>query len=285
MATLEQTITAVAERFADADLFYGHGIQGPWDEAVALVLGVTGLPDDAQALGAELEQILTVDIEQFTERRIRERVPLAYLLGKVTYAGYEFLIEPGIVIPRSPIGQLIESGFRPWLRHDPTSIVDVCCGSGCLGILCALKFPAASVTLIDVDDSALALARRNVALHDLQRRVTIVQSDLFAAVPGNSWDLILSNPPYVDAADFASLPPEYRHEPALGLAGGDDGLDILTRLITAVPVHLNSSGTFVGEVGASSPALLRRYPTLPFVWPDLPNGGEGVFLLEAGALA
>jgi ribosomal protein L3 glutamine methyltransferase len=285
MATLEQTITAVAERFAGADLFYGHGTQGPWDEAVALVLGVTGLADDSRALGTRLEQILITNVEQITERRIRERIPLAYLLGKVTYAGFEFLIETGIVIPRSPIGQLIEMGFHPWLRDNPTSIVDVCCGNGCLGILCAHRFPAAMVTLIDVDESALALARRNVALHNLQARVTIVKSDLFASVPGTRWDLILSNPPYVDAADLASLPPEYRHEPALGLAGGDDGLDILTRLITAMPAQINSGGMFVGEVGASSPALLRRYPTLPFVWPDLPDGGEGVFLLEARALA
>lgn len=284
MSTLEQAITRVAERFAGADMFYGHGTQSPWDEAVALVLGLTGLPDDGRALDTELEPIAVARIEQLAERRVRERIPLAYLLGKITYDGCEFLIEPGIVIPRSPIAQLIRSGFRPWLRGDPESIVDVCCGSGCLGILCALRYPSAEVTLIDVDPAAVNLSRRNVAMHNLQARVSIVQSDLFGALAEKSWDLIVSNPPYVDAADLATLPLEYRHEPVIGLAGGDDGLDIVTRLIVALLARLGPQGLFVCEVGASSPALLRRYPKLPFVWPELPDGGEGVFLLEAGAL-
>jgi ribosomal protein L3 glutamine methyltransferase len=252
---------------------------------VVLVLAVTRLPDDRAVFDTELSETAIAEIEQLCERRINERIPLAYLLGKITYAGYEFLVEHGIVIPRSPIGQLIGSGFRPWLRRAPRSIVDVCTGSGCLGILCAHAFPAASVTLIDVDPAAVGLARRNVALHGLQSRVTVVQSDLFEGLPEQTWDLIVSNPPYVDAPDLASMPPEYAHEPVSGLAGGPDGLDIVCRLLDALPQRLHPAGLFVGEVGASSPALLRRFAQLAFVWPDLPDGGEGVFLLEADALA
>lgn len=284
MPTLEGAITRIAERFGASDLFYGHGTQGAWDEAVALVLGVTGLPDDRSAAGTELDGAALTRIEQLARRRIRERIPLPYLLGRLTYDGVEFLMEPGIVIPRSPIAQLIRSGLRPWLRDDPACIVDVCTGSGCLGILCALRFPGAEVTLVDVDASAVDLAGRNVAMHALQSRVRVVRSDLFEALGEQKWDLILSNPPYVDAADLATMPPEYRHESELGLAGGADGLDVVVRLLDSLPGRLNGAGLFVCEVGASSPALLRRYPKLSFVWPDLPDGGEGVFLLDGGAV-
>jgi ribosomal protein L3 glutamine methyltransferase len=286
--TLEQTITAVAERFAASDLFYGHGTDSSWDEAVALVLAITGLPDDQGVAELELGGASVDRIEQLAQRRISERIPLAYLLGKTIYDGVEFLIEPGIMIPRSPIAQLIRSAFRPWwlsgLANEPVSIVDVCAGCGCLGILSALRFPNAEVTLVELDPAAVDLARRNVELHKLEDRVTVVRSDLLQDLPARKWDLILSNPPYVDAADLGSLPAEYRHEPVLGFDGGGDGLDIVARLLQLLPEHLDPRGMFVCEVGASSPALLRRYPRLPFIWPDLPDGGEGVFLLEAAAI-
>ncbi len=282
MTTLIGTIEAVAKQLAASDVVFGHGTTNPWDEAVALVLGVTGLPDDQAAADVEIDPEAAERVALLARRRIDERVPVAYLMGSVTFYGRRFEVEPGIVIPRSPIAQLIERGFRPWLRNDPDSVVDVCTGTGCLGILCALAFPEATVTLVDVDPAAIALARRNVGLHGLESRVKVVTSDLFVDLEPARFDLILSNPPYVDGAEMAALPPEYRHEPERGLAGGADGLDLVVRLLESVPERLAPGGLFVCEVGASAPALLARYPDTPFVWPDLPDGGEGVFMLEGG---
>jgi ribosomal protein L3 glutamine methyltransferase len=284
--TVATQIDAVAARFGAAGLVFGHGTDNPWDEAVALVLGVSGLADDRANLGVELTDAQVVEIERLADRRIRERIPLAYLLGRCRYAGLEFRIEPGIVVPRSPIGALLEEGLAPWLGEAPRRIVDLCTGSGCIGILAALVFPEAEVTLVDIDPAALDLARRNVALHGLADRVRVVDSDLFDGLPPEArFDLVLSNPPYVDAVDMGSLPPEYRHEPVLGLAGGVQGIDLVERMLAALPARLEPGGVFVCEVGASAPALLRAHPELPFIWPELPAGGEGVFLLFAEDLA
>jgi ribosomal protein L3 glutamine methyltransferase len=284
MTTLVQAIASVAERFERAALRYGHGTDNPWDEAVALVIGVTGLPDDETQAEIELTAHDVAAIDRLAEARITQRMPLPYLLGRARYRGLDFLVESGVVVPRSPIAQLIEAEFRPWLVREPWSIVDLGCGSGCLGILCAHAFPGAQVTLIDIDPAAVRLARRNVVLHRMEDRVTVVQSDLFCELPTQRWDLVVSNPPYVDAADLAALPAEYRHEPVLGLAGGDDGLGVVARLLHALPDHMSTDGLLVCEVGASSPALLRRYPQVPFVWPDLSDGAEGVFVLMAEML-
>ena len=280
MPTLGDTLTEVASRFAQAELAYGHGTDNAWDEAVALVLGVTGLPDDERHLGEALDAAQCNLIAELADRRVRNREPVAYLLGKTRYAGHEFLCEPGVVIPRSPVSQLIATRFRPWLRAEPSTVVDVCCGTGCLGILCALAFPAANVTLLDVDAQAVALARRNVEAHGLTGRVQVLGSDLLAGFAGRSVDLIVSNPPYVDAVDMAALPAEYRHEPRLGLFGGPDGLEVVVRLMSQASRCLPANGLFVCEVGGSMAALARRFPRLPFTWPDLPRGGEGVFILE-----
>ena len=280
MTSLGEVIEEIATRFKENNLCYGHGTDNPWDEAVALVLGVTQLPDDKLTLAKSVSEAMRRRMSALATRRIEERIPLAYLLGKTHFAGYEFLVEPGVVIPRSPIGQLIVDRFEPWLSTIPRSIVDVCCGCGCIGIACAHQFPDVEVLLIDNDPNALDLARRNVALHELGGRVTVLNSDLFASAHDQIFDLIVTNPPYVDAIDIVSLPSEYRHEPEFGLAAGDDGLDIVDRLLTELPERLAPRGTFVCEVGGSAPALLRKYPRLPFIWPDLPGGGAGVFLLH-----
>ncbi len=280
MTSLGEVIEEIATRFKENNLCYGHGTDNPWDEAVALVLGVTQLPDDKLALASSVSEAMRRRMSALATRRIEERIPLAYLLGKTHFAGYEFLVEPGVVIPRSPIGQLIVDRFEPWLSTIPRSIVDVCCGCGCIGIACAHQFPDVEVLLIDNDPNALDLARRNVALHGLGARVTVLSSDLFASAHDQTFDLIVTNPPYVDAVDILSLPSEYRHEPEFGLAAGDDGLDIVDRLLTELPERLAPRGTFVCEVGGSAPALLRKYPRLPFIWPDMPGGGAGVFLLH-----
>ena len=280
MTSLGEVIEEIATRFKENNLCYGHGTDNPWDEAVALVLGVTQLPDDQLALASSVSEAMRRRMSALATRRIDERIPLAYLLGKTRFAGYEFLVELGVVIPRSPIGQLIVDRFEPWLSTIPRSIVDVCCGCGCIGITCAYQFPDTEVLLIDNDPNALDLARRNVALHGLGARVTVLNSDLFASAYDQIFDLIVTNPPYVDAVDIVSLPSEYRHEPEFGLAAGDDGLDIVDRLLTELPERLAPGGIFVCEVGGSAPALLRKYPRLPFIWPDMPGGGVGVFLLH-----
>ena len=279
MESVQEAVQRVAAALAQAPLVFGHGTQDAWDEATALVLGVTGLPDQKAYADHPLVEHQQEQIDALMQRRIAQREPLAYLLGRAHYAGYEFLCEPGVVIPRSPIGLLIGAGMRPWLRQPPSVVVDVCCGTGCLGILCAHTFPEARVLLLDVDAHAVALAQRNVSAHGLEERVRVAQSDLLDAL-SEPVDLLVSNPPYVDAADMSSLPREYQHEPVLGLSGGADGLDVVARLLEQSSGFLSDRGLMVCEVGRSAAALQREYPAVPFVWLDLPQGGEGVFVLD-----
>jgi ribosomal protein L3 glutamine methyltransferase len=280
MTTVAKLIGAVAQGFERAGLVFGHGFDSAWDEAVYLVLTVAGLPDDRAVLDRPLLEAEEAAVRRLASRRVDERVPLAYLLGRCRFAGRDYLVEPGIVVPRSPIGALIADRLAPWLTAAPGRILDLCCGTGCIGIAAALAFPDATVDLVDVDSRAVDLASRNAAGHEVADRVRALQSDMFESLPSGRWDLILCNPPYVDAADMAALPAEYRHEPVSGLAGGGDGLDLVVRLLDALPQRLASGGTLVCEVGGSAPALLRRYPRTAFVWPDLPAGGEGVFILQ-----
>ncbi len=283
MTDLSGLIDEVHAQFADAHLVYGHGTDNAWDEAVALVLAVTGMEDDVSALGLAVPAAASHEVRRLAQLRVQERQPLPYLLGRCKLAGVDFLIEPGVVVPRSPIAFLLRDGLQPWLAAPPARVLDLCAGSGCLGILAALEFENCTVQLAELDAQAAALARRNVALHGLADRVTVVQGDLFEPVHG-PFDLIVSNPPYVDAADMSSRPPEYRAEPDLGLAAGTDGLSVARRIIAEAHRFLTPHGLLVCEVGASAAALLRQYPRLPFIWPELSEGGEGVFLLEAAAL-
>lgn len=283
--TVGATIERLAAELTAAGLVFGHGYESAWDEAVALVLTVAELEDDRSVLDRPLDAEVLARIDALAARRVNERVPLAYLLGHGHFAGYRFDVEPGVVVPRSPLAELIVQRLAPWLRAPPRRILDLCCGTGCIGIAAALTFPGAELDLVDVDATALAVAHRNVRRHGLEHRATVHDSDLFAALPAGQWDLILSNPPYVNAVDMAALPPEYRHEPALGLAGGQDGLDLVARMLRALPERLTTGGLFVCEVGASAADLLRRFPALPFLWPELAAGGEGVFLLEGRAAA
>ncbi|MEZ5597194.1 MAG: 50S ribosomal protein L3 N(5)-glutamine methyltransferase [Pseudomonadales bacterium] len=275
-------IQSVSEQFERAELFYGHGTDNEWDEAVALVLGVTGLPDEDASLHTLVPEAAVRKVLGLAERRVVERVPLPYLLGRWWFAGYEFLVEPGVIVPRSPIAELITHAFRPWLRRAPARVLDLCCGGGCIGIATALTFPDSEVVMTDIDPAAVALARRNIALHGLETRVRVLETDLYDGVEGR-FDMILTNPPYVDAVDLAALPPEYAHEPVLALDGGGDGLDLMRRILAGAPARLSPGGILVGEVGASAAALCRSVPALPFVWVDLEDGGDGVFVLDAEA--
>ena len=279
-------IEQVADQFADADLYFGHGTDNPWDEAVALVLGVTGYVDDQRSLTLAVNSQQRDVIELCMRLRITQRIPLPYLLGECRFAGYRFAVSPDVIVPRSPIAELIQAGFQPWLTTPPKRVLDLCCGGGCIGIATALEFPDARVTLVDIDPNATRLAQENVARYGLGGRVTVQRGDLFATVSvAKAFDLIICNPPYVDAADMETLPAEYRHEPELALAAGVDGLDLVRRVLQDAGTHLAQHGLLVVEVGHSAPALNAAYPSLPFVWPSFAYGGEGVFLLEGGALA
>ncbi len=281
MTTVADLIEAASREFQAAGLVFGHGTDNAWDEASALVLGVTGLPDDRANLVAVVDDSTVERIASLKDRRIRERIPLPYLLNVAKFAGAEFFVEPGVVIPRSPIAELIVRRFEPWLSRPPATLLDLCCGSGCIGIAAALRFPDCRVTLVDNEPTALALARRNVVLHHLQGRVTVIESDLFDALAdGPPYDLILTNPPYVDRVDMSSLPTEFRHEPVAGLDGGPDGLEFVHRILTERFERSPPRGMLVCEVGMSAPALLRAYPKVPFIWPTFKDGG-GVFILNA----
>jgi ribosomal protein L3 glutamine methyltransferase len=230
----------------------------------------------ANITAEEKERIL-----QLFARRITQRVPAAYLTGYGWFAGLRFRVDDRVLVPRSPIAELIESGFEPWMDAERvTRILDVGTGSGCIAIACAAHLPHARVDAVDVSADALEVARINVAEHALEDRVRLLPSDGLGAVDG-TYDVIVSNPPYVDAHDMDSLPEEFRHEPAMGLAGGEDGLDIVAGLLEHAKEHLNDGGVLVVEVGASRPALEARYPELPFLWPEFERGGENVFVLKA----
>jgi len=287
LATLRDWVRWAASRFEEHALFFGHGTDNALDEALALVLYSVRL---GHALPPEyLDTRLTVPerdrVLALVRRRVEERVPLAYLTGEAWFAGLPFLVDENVLVPRSPIAELIQSGFAPWLDADEVSgVLDLCTGSGCIAIACAMAFPEAVVDAADISPMALDVARRNVERHHLEDRVSLYRADVFDGLEGGLYDLIVSNPPYVSASEMEDLPQEYRHEPALGLEAGDDGLDIVARILRSAGRYLRAGGILVVEVGNSAEALLRRYPGLPFLWLDFEHGGEGVFLLTAEQL-
>lgn len=269
-------------RFHRAEVFYGHGTDNAWDEALYLVNAVLALPPegDERFLDARLTIAERHRVSELVARRVRERVPVPYLTGEAWFAGLRFRVDERVLIPRSPIAELIERGFRPWLARDPDRVLDLCAGSGCIGITCAYAFPEARVDLSDICPEALTVAEENIALHHLQERVEALESDLFQHLDGRRYDLIVSNPPYVDREEMAALPPEFHHEPALALASGDDGLDFTRRLLREAPDYLTEEGVLVVEVGHSRHALEEAFPGLAFTWMDFERGGEGVFVLH-----
>lgn len=269
-------------RFNEAKLFYGHGTDNASDEALQLINSALYLPlqGDEHFLDARLTAEEKQKIVALVERRTTERVPLPYLTGEAWFAGLKFKVNENVLIPRSPIAELVEQGFQPWLQYSPDSILDLCTGSGCIGIACAYAFPDASVDLSDISADAIEIANDNIADHDLDARVRAIQSDLFESIKGNKYDLIVSNPPYVDAADFSSMPEEFNHEPELALASGDDGLDFTRRLLAEARDYLTDEGILIVEVGNSWVALKQAFPELPFIWLEFERGGDGVFMLR-----
>ena len=287
LLTLRDWVRWGSSRFNEAGLFFGHGTDNALDEALALVLHALHLGHELPE--AYLDARVTADearaIRDLFHERIDRRVPAAYLTGEARFAGLDFFVDDNVLIPRSPIAELIGQGFSPWLDPDHVgSVLDLCCGSGWIGIACAHAFPDALVDMSDISPAALEVANRNIERHRLEDRVRALRADVFDGLDGERYDLIVSNPPYVSTAEMAGLPEEYRHEPELGLEAGDDGMDVVSRILVGAADYLRPGGIMVVEVGASADLLMARYPDVPFLWLDFEHGGDGVFLLAAEQL-
>ena len=285
LVTLGDFFHFAVRRFRQARLSYGHGTTNAVDEAAFLMLEALRLPIhridpwlDLKPTPAERARLLTL-----IDARIGLRMPAPYLLGAAYMQGVRFHIDQRALIPRSFIGDMLAGGVLPVAK--PRRILDLCTGSGCLAILAALAFPRATIDAVDLSPGALALARRNVAAHRLGDRISVHRGDLFKPLVGRRYDLIISNPPYVDAGGMAKLPPEFRHEPRMALAAGDDGLDLVHRILSEAPKHLTKSGGLVCEIGRGRPPLEAAYPRLPFIWLDTELSEGEVFWLSRSDLA
>ena len=283
--TLAQCVSRISELFEEADLFYGHGTDNPWDEAVYLVFTVLGVSFEADESQTSRELSVTEreKLDELVSRRIEQRVPVAYLVQEAWFAGLPFKVDERVLIPRSPLAELIAQRFEPLLPAPPARILDLCTGSGCIGIASAIAFEAALVDLADISPQALTLASDNVSRHKLEGRVQVIESDLFAGLQGR-YSLILCNPPYVSQTEIDDLPPEYAHEPVLGLYSDEEGLAIPLQILRQAANYLSEDGVLIMEVGYSHEALSERLPAMPFLWLEFDNGGEGIFVLTAQQL-
>ena len=273
-----------ADLFEQAGLVFGHGTDNALDESALLVLHELriGYEQPDEVLDSELADADRLRVIELLERRVASRKPAAYLVNEAWFAGLSFYVDERVLVPRSPIAELIEAGFEPWIGRQPVrNVLDLCTGSGCIGIACAHAFPDARVDLADLSADALDVAGMNIQRHGLEARVSPLQSDLFAGLTGRRYDIIVSNPPYVPQQEVRELDAEFQHEPALGLAAGTDGLDIVTSILNDAGKHLRDDGILVVEVGHSQERLAALFPDVPFLWLEFEYGGEGVFLLES----
>ncbi len=287
LKTIQDMLRWGMSQFLAADLFYGHGQADAWDEAWALASFALHLPFDVDAklLQTRLTLCERQSILALFRKRIEQRIPAAYLTHRAYFAGLEFYVDERVLVPRSPIAELIEQQFSPWIdASQVNTILDLCTGSGCIAIACAYVFPDVNIDASDISKEALAVAEKNVKKHDLTQQINLIESDLFAGLSNKKYDIIVSNPPYVDAKDFAAIPAEFRHEPALGLTSGELGLDCAIQIIENAAKHLTEQGILIVELGNSADALIDHYPEMPFTWLDFERGGDGVFVLTAGQL-
>jgi ribosomal protein L3 glutamine methyltransferase len=277
-----------ASRFTEAGLFFGHGTESALDEAAALVLHALHLPHDLPSswFSCHLTAQERGHVLELIQRRIELRIPLPYLTGEAWFAGLSFHVNKHVLIPRSPIAELVQNQFSPWVDPDNLRcLLDLCCGSGCIGIASAFYLPRCQVDLVDLSPDALAVSRQNIEAYGLEDRVSTIRSDLLKDVPAKQYDLILSNPPYVSRKEMAELPEEYRHEPVMALQAEEDGLQLVKRILREAVTYLKPHGLLIVEVGNSADVLMERYPDVPLVWLEFAHGGSGVFLISAAELS
>jgi ribosomal protein L3 glutamine methyltransferase len=275
-----------ASEFNRAGLVFGHGTDNALDEAFHLVLWALKLPFELPAvyLEAHVTDAERVAVIELLQTRVSSRKPAPYLTGEAWFAGLAFEVDERVLIPRSPIAEMIETRFSPWLAQEPEAILDLCAGSGCIGIACAHAFPAAAVDLAEIDAGALQLIERNIERHHLRERVAAVAGDLFQPLAGRRYELIVSNPPYVPTAEWQALAPEFKHEPRRALDAGADGMDVVERILRVAPDHLADEGVLVCEIGGSQEEFLTRFPDIPVAWPEFEKGGDGVFVINRDEL-
>ncbi|MDI1230717.1 MAG: 50S ribosomal protein L3 N(5)-glutamine methyltransferase [Methylobacter sp.] len=288
LSTIRDYIRWAASRFTEAEVSFGHGTTTALDEAAALVLHTIHQPYNLA--DTYLQSVLTLSERQavidIIDRRINERIPAAYLTHEAIFAGLSFYVDQRVLVPRSPIAELIEQRFSPWVEEDQVvRILDLCTGSGCIAIACAYAFADAYVDAVDLSADALAVAELNVAKHQLVDVVTLYQSDLFKELPDTRYDIIVSNPPYVSLEEWEQLPVEFRAEPDMGFKGGHSGLDIVLRILVEAGQYLTEQGILIVEVGSSAETLQNAFPDVPFFWLNFERGGDGVFLLTAEQLS
>ena len=286
--TIGDYLRFATSEFNQAELFFGHGTNNAWHEAITLVMFALNLPTELkeEVFNCRLTSNEKTAVLALIERRIVEQLPAAYLTNHALFVGLPFYVDERVLVPRSPIGELIEQYFSPRFSQEnpPNRILDLCTGSGCIAIACAVAFPEAEVDALDLSVDALNVAQINIENHGLSEQVIPIQSDVFSGVKGQSYDLIVTNPPYVDQEDIDALPQEYLHEPEMGLGSGVDGLDIVREILSQAANHLNDNGVLICEVGNSQMHVEYVYPQVPFTWLSFENGGHGVFMLTKSQL-
>ena len=273
--------------FERHNVHHGHGLYDAWDEAVYLLSHALDLSicEDRSILNSRLSEEEALLVRSLFRERAISRTPSAYLTSCAYFFGLPFYVDRRVLIPRSPIGRLILEEFKPWVSISPTSILDLCTGSGCIGISCAYAFPNSRITISDISEGALSVARRNVRHHKCLDRIQILESDLFLNIGKEKYDLIVSNPPYVDSQHYQNMPCEYFSEPVVALVSGDDGLDLVRQILAEAASYLHDEGVLIVEVGHSAAALEQAYPELPLLWIDFNEGDSGVFVLTREQLS